>query len=171
MKNSIRRAVCYALLLVCLCAAMLAVFLPYAAEQEGGRQISILSVFNRVYAGPYAVEEYCQLGLLVLAICVLILLGRSCSRVLQALAKEDDVPQQLNFGCALSLSAVFGLLLFAVPLIAFRNRLDELLTVPTVWPAFYLAFHIAAFRLRETLNGMLRPSAKLPDAPSGETLR
>lgn len=178
------RSVYYSLLIVCMAAALLTVFLPFAIlnncyfyieEQLQGLGSIPLSAFSYLHPGKigrYLRGDYTNFSFVILLNLVLgafavVLQLLSIRRVLETLKWEKHRSQELSLGGG----PTAGLLLFgmqiAISLLLSpyqeRFELPNPSLVPTVCPLLGILLHLCAMRLAKVLN---RDCASENDSPA-----
>ena len=168
-----KRAVYYGLLIVCLAAALLTLFLPYTVINNcyfyrgellyslGSIPISAFSYLHPGIIGHYLRDGYTNYDFVLLlsmvfgAVAVLFQL-LSIRRVLEALRWEGYHIQQLSLGAGpiagLTASGILLVISLLFPINQERIELPDPSLVPTVWPLFGILFHLCAMRLARVLN-------------------
>ncbi|MBR3077519.1 MAG: hypothetical protein IKH07_06315 [Oscillospiraceae bacterium] len=177
------RSVYYSLLIVCMAAALLTVFLPFAIlnncyfyiEEQlqglGSIPLSALSYLHpgrigRYFRGDYTNYTFVLLLNLVLGAFAVLLQLLSIRRVLEALKWEEHRSQELSLGGG----PIAGLLLCGMQIASSlflrpyqeRFELPDPSLVPTVWPFLGVLLHLCAMRLAKVLNRDRSPQNDSP---------
>ncbi len=173
MKSPMKRSVYYTLLIVCLAAALLTLFLPYAIlnncyfyrEEQlyslGSVPISAFSYLHpgmvgRYLRGGYTNYDFVVLLSLFFGIFAVLLLLLSVRRVLEALKWEEHHSQQLSLGAGPAAGMMLCGMLIVISLFLPPNQerieLPDPRLIPTAWPFLGLLLNLCAMRLASVLN-------------------